>query len=161
MPGESAYKEGRFLWVHGFKWLLGPIALACSVSGHHGSERGGWGQGRRKWKGKKEEKGGERRRKARSQYLPQEQAPSDITSFPPSKGSATLSECYRLAAKPLTCGSLEDIYLLNHSILSLRQGLSVEPRQPMSSAVSLEPCSCNCAHHTRVALLSDSNFDLV
>lgn len=38
MPGESAYKEGRFLWVHGFKWLLGPLALACSVSGHHGSK---------------------------------------------------------------------------------------------------------------------------
>lgn len=38
MPGESAYKEGRFLWVHGFKWLLGPLALACSVDEHHRSK---------------------------------------------------------------------------------------------------------------------------
>lgn len=38
IPGESAYKEGRFLWVHGFKWLLGPLALACSVAEHHGSK---------------------------------------------------------------------------------------------------------------------------
>lgn len=82
--------------AHGFKWLLGPIALArseaedrASKAAHlmgpkkeGGEEREkGWGQGRGKWKGKREEEGGERWREAGSQFLPQEQAPGDITSF--------------------------------------------------------------------------------